>query len=83
MYQIDGDDPHYFGRDKQYELFQSPFQAHHWNQVNVLFIDTDHTGCHHFLYLLNVVCLNTITSKYIQCSLLLRFVKPPRCSFNY
>ena len=48
-------------------LFQSPFQAKHWSQTEVLFIDIDHTGCHHFPYLQNVVCLNRITSKYIAC----------------
>ena len=48
-------------------MFQSPFQAYHWSQADVLFVDIDHTGCHHFPYLLNVVCLNTLTSKYIAC----------------
>ena len=66
-YQIDGDDAYCFGRDKRYALFQSPFQAYHWSQADVLFVDIDHTGCHHFPYLLNVVCLNTLTLKYIAC----------------
>ena len=66
-YQIDGNDAYCFGRDRQFALFQSPFQAKHWSQAEVLFVDVDHTGCHHFPYLLNVVCFNTITSKYIAC----------------
>ena len=66
-YQIDGNDAYCFGRDSQFALFQSPFQAKHWSQAEVLFVDIDHTGCHHFPYLLNVVCLNRITSRYIAC----------------
>ena len=66
-YQIDSDDAYSFGRDKQFALFQSPFQAYHWSHADVLFVDIDHTGCHYFPYLLNIVCLNTITSKYIAC----------------
>ena len=66
-YQIDGNDAYCFCRDTQFALFQAPFQAKHWSQAEVLFVDIDHTGCHHFPYLLNVVCFNCITSKYIAC----------------
>ena len=59
-YQNDGNDAYCFGRDSQFALFQLPFQAKHWSQAEVLFADIDHTGCHHFPYLLNVVCLNRI-----------------------
>ena len=48
-------------------MFQSPFQAQHWSQAEALFVDIDHTGCRNFPYLLNVVCLNPISSKYMAC----------------
>jgi len=67
MYQLDNDDAYCFGRDNQYALFQSPFQAQHWSQAEALFVDIDHTGCRNFPYLLNVVCLNTISLKYMAC----------------
>jgi len=66
-YQLDSDNAYSFQRDNQYALFQSPFQAQHWSQAEALFVDIDHTGCHYFPYLLNVVCLNTISSKYMAC----------------
>ena len=54
-YQLDIDDAYSFGRDYQYAFFQSPFQAEQWSTVEVLFIDIDYTGCHHFPYLLNII----------------------------
>ena len=60
-YQIDGNDAYCFDRESQFALCQSPFQAKHWSQAEVLFVDIDHTGCHYFPYLLNVVCHNRIT----------------------
>ena len=66
-YLIDGNDAYSFGRDSQFALFQSPFQAKHWSQEEIFFVDIDHTGCHHFCYLLNIICLNRITLKYIAC----------------
>ena len=63
-YQIDGNDAYCFGRDRQ---FESPFQAKYWSQAEFLFVDIDHTGCHNFPFVLNVVYFNTITSKYITC----------------
>ena len=64
-YQIYGNDAYCFGRNSQFALFQSPFQAKHWLQVEVLFVGIDHAGCYHFPYLLNVICLSKITLKYI------------------
>ena len=32
-----------------------------------MFVDIDHTGCHHFPSLLNVVCKNEFTQNYIDC----------------
>ena len=32
-----------------------------------MFVDIDHTGCHHFPYLLNVVCKNDVTQYYMTC----------------
>ncbi|MCY3928218.1 MAG: hypothetical protein OXG81_08075, partial [Acidobacteria bacterium] len=66
-YQLDGDDAYLFGRDRQYAYFQAPFQAHQWSKAEVLFVDIDHTGCHHFPYLLNVVCKNDVTQHYMAC----------------
>ena len=62
-----GDDAYSFGRDKQYAFFQSPFQAEQWSTAKILFIDIDYTGCHHFPYLLNIVCQNRFTLKYMAC----------------
>ena len=73
-YQIDGNDAYCFCRDTQFALFQAPFQAKHWSQAKVLFVDIDHIGCHHFPYLLNVVCFNCLTSKYIACLILAGFL---------
>ena len=66
-YQLDGDNAYCFGSERQYAFFQSPFQAYHWSTAEVLFVDIDHTGCHHFPYLFNVVCLNSITTNYMAC----------------
>jgi len=66
-YQLDGDNAYIFGRDRQYAFFQAPFQAYEWSKAEVLFVDIDYTGCHHFKYLLNVVCLNSVTKKYMAC----------------
>ena len=66
-YQLDGDNAYIFGRDRQYAFFQAPFQAYEWSRAEVLFIDIDYTGCHHFKYLLNIVCLNSVTKKYMAC----------------
>jgi len=38
-----------------------------WSTADALFVDIDYTSNHHFPYLLNVVCLNSITNKYIAC----------------
>lgn len=57
-YQLDSDDAYIFGRDRQFAIFQSPFQALQWLEADVLFADIDYTGCHHFPYLFNVACLN-------------------------
>lgn len=61
------DDDAFFTRDRRYAFFQSPFQACHWSKAAILFVDIDHTGNHHFPYLLNIVCFNTITDCYIAC----------------
>ena len=66
-YQLDGDSAYSFGRDRQYAFFQSPFQACEWANAEVLFVDIDYTGCSHFKYLFNVVCLNSVTKKYMAC----------------
>ena len=66
-YQLEGDHAYCFGSERQYAFFQSPFQAYHWASAEVLFVDIDYTGCHHFPYLFNVVCLNRITSNYMAC----------------
>ena len=66
-YQLDGDDAYSFGRDRQFAWFQAPFQAYHWAKADVLFADIDYTGCHHFPYLLNVVCKNTVLQQYMAC----------------
>ena len=54
-------------KDSSYAFFQLPFQAYHWSTTEVLFVDIDHTGWHHFPYLFNVVCLNSITTSYMAC----------------
>ena len=56
-YQLDDDNAYMFGRDRQYAFFQAPFQAYEWSKAEVLFVDIDYTGCYHFKYLLNIVCL--------------------------
>jgi len=66
-YQLDGDAAYSFGREQQYACFQAPFQADQWSKADVLFVDIDHTGCHHFPYLLNVVCKNEFTHCYMAC----------------
>ena len=66
-YQLDGDNAYIFGRDRQYAFFQAPFQAYEWSKAEVLYVDIDYTGCHHFKYLLNIVCLNSVTKKYMAC----------------
>ena len=63
-YQLDNDDAYSFGCDRQYAIFQSPFQALQWLEANVFFADI---GCHHFPYLFNVACVNNITRKYMAC----------------
>ena len=64
-YQLEGDNAYSFGGERQYAYFQSPFQAHHWANADVLYVDIDHTGCQCFPYLLNVVCQNSISKKFI------------------
>ena len=66
-YQLDGDGAYYFTRDRRFAFFQSPFQAVHWSKAVALFVDIDYTSNHHFPYLLNIVCLNNVTSKYMAC----------------
>ena len=66
-YQLDGNDAYSFGRDRQYAWFQAPFQAYHWANSEVLFVDIYYTGCYHFPYLLNVVCKNSILKQYMAC----------------
>ena len=66
-YQLRGDNAYCFGRERQFAHFQSPFQAFQWANAEVLFVDIDYTGCHHFPYLLNIVCQNNVTSKYMAC----------------
>jgi len=66
-YQLEGDHAYCFGSERQYAFFQSPFQAFHWKSAEVLFVDIDYTGCHHFPYLFNVVCFNSVTSNYMAC----------------
>lgn len=66
-YQLDGDNAYSFTRDRRFAYFQSPFQANHWSKASALFVDIDHTSNHHFPYLLNIVCLNDVTNKYIAC----------------
>ena len=36
-------------------------------KAQILFVDIDHTGCHHFPYLSNVVCKNDVTQYYMTC----------------
>ena len=66
-YQLEGEDAYNFGGERQYAYFQSPFQAYHWAVADVLYVDIDYTGCQSFPYLLNVVCQNSILTKYITC----------------
>ena len=66
-YQLDCDDAYAFSRDKRYPFFQSPFQVHHWSKADALFADIDYTGNHHFPYLFNMVCFNSITKCYMAC----------------
>ena len=66
-YQLDGDNAYLFTCDRRFAYFQSPFQANHWSKASALFVDIDHTSNHHFPYLLNIVCLNDVTNKYIAC----------------
>ena len=66
-YQLDGDDAHNFTRDRRLAFFQAPFQAFHWSCAEALFVDVDYTGNHYFQYLLNIVCFNNITKRYIAC----------------
>ena len=67
IYQLDRNDMFCLGREKQFALFQCPIKAFHWSKAEVLFVDIEHTGCHHLSYLLNVVCLNKVSSKYMAC----------------
>ena len=64
-YALDADDAYSFTRDRHYAFFQSPFQAYHWSNAIALFVDIDYTGNHHFPYLLNIVCLNTISYRFL------------------
>ena len=66
-YQLDGDDTYNFTRDRRFTFFQAHFQAFHWSGAEALFVDVDYTGNHHFQYLLNIVCFNNITKRYIAC----------------
>ena len=50
-----------------YPFFQPPFQVHHWSKADALFADIDYTGNHHFPYLFNMVCFNSITKCYMAC----------------
>ena len=54
-------------KGSSYAFFQSPFQVHHWSAAEFFVCDIDHTECHHFPYLFNVVCLNSITTNYMAC----------------
>ena len=66
-YQLDEDSAFSFTRDRRYAFFQAPFQAYHWCGAEALFVDVDYTGNHYFQYLLNIVCFNKITNRYIAC----------------
>lgn len=66
-YQLDGDSAYSFSRDRRLAFFQAPFQVHHWHVADALFVDIDYTGNHHFPYLLNVVCFNSTTKRYMAC----------------
>lgn len=66
-YQLDCDDAYAFSRDKSYTFFQSLFQAYHWSRADALFADVDYTSNHHFPYLFNMVCFNSITKSYMAC----------------
>jgi len=39
----------------------------HRSGAEALFVDVDYTGNHYFQYLLNIVCFNKITKRYIAC----------------
>ena len=62
-YQLDGDEACSFGRDRQYAVFQSPFQALQWLEADVLFADIDYMVCHHFPCLVNIACINVVSPK--------------------
>lgn len=66
-YQLDADDAYNFTRDQRLAFFQAPFQAFHWSCAEALFVDVDYTENHYFQYLLNIVCFNNITKRYIAC----------------
>ena len=66
-YQLEGDNAYSFGGESQNAYSQSPFQAHHWANADVLYVDIDYTGCQCFPYFLNVVCQNSISKKFIAC----------------
>ena len=42
---------------------------HHWSKADALFADIDYTGHgnHHFPYLFNMVCFNSIIKCYMAC----------------
>ena len=42
-------------------------KAHHWSTADALFADIDYTGNHHFPYLFNMICFNSITKCYMAC----------------
>ena len=91
-YQLRGDNAYCFGRERQF----THFQAFQWSNTEVLFVDIDYTGCHHLPYLLNIVCQNNVTSKYMACgrsllnqqdagralSVLVRNVSQLHCDYN-
>ena len=70
-YQMDGDSAYRITRDRRFAFFQSPFQATHWSKATAPFVDINYASNHHFPYLLNIVCMNDVTTKYMVCSLAL------------
>jgi len=66
-YQLDGDNAYFFTRDRRFAFFQCPFHATHWSNAVALFVDIDYTSNCYFPYLLNIVCLNSVTNKYMAC----------------